>query len=58
MQNDVNKTALNSVAQAGGQVHHHHAAPGTVPTQRQCPNGHAAGPNDRFCAICGAALQA
>ena len=54
MQNDVNKTALNSVAQAVGQVHHRHAAP----ARRHCPNGHASGPDDRFCAICGAALQA
>ncbi len=51
LQNDVNKAALASVAQAGGTVHHHHVA-----APRQCASGHAAGPNDRFCAVCGAAL--
>ena len=46
MQNDVNKTALGSIAQASS---------GAAP--RQCPNGHAAAPGDKFCALCGAALQ-
>lgn len=56
LQNDVNKAALKAqsdlgtgVAQAGGQVHYHQAA-------RACPNGHRAGPHDRFCAECGAAI--
>ena len=49
MQNDVNKTALTSVAQA--------ASPAPVPAPRQCANGHAAGAGDQFCAVCGAFLQ-
>ncbi|UUZ49210.1 hypothetical protein LP420_01850 [Massilia sp. B-10] len=57
LQNDVNKAALKSqaelgagVAQAGAQVRYHQA-----PTV--CPNGHPVGPNDHFCARCGAAIQ-
>lgn len=57
LQNDVNKAALRSqsdlgtgVAQAGAQVRNH-------PAPRTCPNGHRAGPNDKFCAECGAAIQ-
>lgn len=58
LQNDVNKAALKAqselgtgVAQGNGQVHYHQAP-------RACPNGHRAGPNDRFCAECGAAIPA
>ena len=58
LQNDVNKAALKTqselgigVAQVGGP-----ARAGAVP--RACPNGHAAAPNDRFCAQCGAAIAA
>jgi hypothetical protein len=57
LQNEVNKAALKSqselgagVAQAGSQVRYHQA-PAT------CPNGHPVGPNDHFCARCGAAIQ-
>lgn len=57
LQNDVNKAALKSqaelgagVAQAGSQVRYHQAP-------AVCPNGHPAGPNDHFCARCGAAIQ-
>ncbi|MDC8756556.1 hypothetical protein [Janthinobacterium fluminis] len=40
------------VAQAGATVHHHHGV-----TARRCANGHPAGPDDKFCATCGAPLQ-
>jgi hypothetical protein len=57
LQNDVNKAALAKqaelgagVAQAGAQLRQQ-ALPPT------CPNGHRAGPNDKFCAECGAAIQ-
>ncbi|MDB5937088.1 MAG: hypothetical protein JWQ01_4432 [Massilia sp.] len=50
LQNDVNKAALASQAQLGVGVSR--AAPA-----RQCVNGHAAQPGDRFCPQCGAALQ-
>ncbi|NHZ80945.1 hypothetical protein F2P44_16920 [Massilia sp. CCM 8695] len=62
MQNDVNKAALASqsalgtgVAQGGAQVRYDQAP---RPVVRMCPNGHRAGPNDKFCAECGAAIQA
>ncbi|ATQ77592.1 hypothetical protein CR152_26125 [Massilia violaceinigra] len=61
MQNDVNKAALASqsalgtgVAQGGAQVRYDQAP---RPLVRMCPNGHRAGPNDKFCAECGAAIQ-
>ncbi|CUI09123.1 Exonuclease SbcC [Janthinobacterium sp. CG23_2] len=61
MQNDVNKAALASqsalgtgVAQGGAQVRYDQAP---RPVVRMCPNGHRAGPNDKFCAECGAAIQ-
>ena len=35
------------------------AAPAAAPArERACPNGHPAGPNDKFCAECGAAIAA
>jgi len=46
LQNDVNKAALTAQAAVAG------AAAG-----RRCANGHAAGAHDRFCAVCGSALQ-
>lgn len=48
LQNDVNKTALNSQA----------ALAAGVAGARQCANGHPARPEDRFCAACGGALGA
>ena len=58
LQNDVNRAALArqaelgvGLAQAGGQMR-------SQPASRACPNGHRANPNDRFCAECGAAIQA
>lgn len=61
LQNDVNKAALSSQAALGtgvaagkAEVRYDHARP--VP--RQCPNGHRAGPNDKFCAECGAPIPA
>jgi len=55
LQNDVNKAALSTQSQLGIGV-----AQGSrpqAPLARQCANGHAAGPHDKFCAECGAALQ-
>jgi hypothetical protein len=54
LQNDVNKAALASQAQLGQGV-----AQASVPlgAARPCANGHTAGPNDKFCGHCGAALQ-
>lgn len=61
MQNDVNKAALASqsslgigVAQGGTPVRYDQAP---RPQVRMCANGHRAGPNDKFCAECGAAIQ-
>ena len=54
MQNDVNKAALSTQSQLGVGVAQ--ARP-QAPLVRQCANGHATGPNDKFCAQCGAALQ-
>ncbi len=61
MQNDVNKAALASqsalgigVAQGGAKVGYDQAPRAQV---RVCVNGHRAGPNDKFCAECGAAIQ-
>ena len=54
LQNDVNKAALSTQSQLGigvAQVR------GALPLSRTCPNGHLAGPLDRFCAQCGAPLQ-
>jgi hypothetical protein len=58
LQNDVNKAALKTqsdlgvgVAQAGTQLRQ-------APAPRTCPNGHLAGPQDKFCAQCGAAIAA
>ncbi|QYF93365.1 hypothetical protein KY495_22285 [Massilia sp. PAMC28688] len=54
-QNDVNKAALKSQSELGIGVAQG-AQAGTRPPARSCPNGHVAGPNDRFCAQCGAAI--
>ena len=54
LQNDVNKAALKTQSELGigvAQVRQRSAV-------RSCPNGHAAGPNDRFCAQCGAGIPA
>lgn len=53
LQNDVNKTALSSQAELRAAV----AQAQAHPMPRTCANGHRAGPNDKFCAECGAALQ-
>jgi hypothetical protein len=53
MQNDVNKAALSTQSALGVGVAQ--ARPAAA-VQRACPNGHAAGPHDKFCAQCGAAL--
>jgi hypothetical protein len=53
LQNDVNKAALASQSQLGIGV----ASVGRAPAARQCANGHAVQPGDRFCAQCGAAVQ-
>ena len=55
LQNDVNKAALSTqsalgIGVAGGMAR-------LQPAARACPNGHLAGPDDRFCARCGAAIQ-
>ncbi|MEO7495170.1 MAG: SPFH domain-containing protein [Massilia sp.] len=53
MQNDVNKAALAAQSELGIGV-----AQGRAPAApRQCANGHLAGPNDKFCAQCGAAIH-
>ncbi|WP_426209164.1 SPFH domain-containing protein [Massilia sp. TWP1-3-3] len=54
LQNDVNKAALKTQSDLGAGVAHARFAP----APRACPNGHAAGPNDQFCARCGAAIAA
>ena len=54
LQNDVNKAALAKQAELGTGVAQ---ATRQVPAPRTCPNGHRAGPNDKFCAECGAAIQ-
>ena len=55
MQNDVNKAALSTQSELGigvaGGVARRQEAP------RTCPNGHHAGPLDKFCVRCGAAIQ-
>jgi hypothetical protein len=53
LQIDVNKAALASQSQLGIGV----ASVGRAPAARQCANGHAVQPGDRFCARCGAAVQ-
>lgn len=61
LQNDVNKAALRSQSDLGTGVAQAGAQMGTQirnhPAPRTCPNGHRAGPNDKFCAECGAAIQ-
>jgi hypothetical protein len=57
LQNDVNKAALKSQSELGTGVAQAGAQAGQQPAVRTCPNGHRAGPNDRFCAECGAAIQ-
>ena len=54
LQNDVNKAALATQSQLGVGVAQ---VRGAMPAVRTCPNGHMAGPHDRFCAQCGAPLQ-
>ena len=54
LQNDVNKAALKTQSELGIGVAQ--VRQGSAP--RACPNGHAAGPNDRFCAQCGAGIPA
>lgn len=55
-QNDVNKAALQSQAALGtGVAGAAHAA--RAPRTATCPNGHPVGPDDHFCARCGAALH-
>lgn len=60
LQNDVNKAALaaasgsaapQSAVHHQNAVHHHYSV-----GARMCTNGHLAGPDDRFCAVCGTAL--
>lgn len=55
MQNDVNKAALKSQAELGAGVAQGGARQHQAPAV--CPNGHPVGPNDHFCARCGAAIQ-
>ncbi len=54
LQNDVNKAALAKQAELGVGVAQVRSVAAPV---RACPNGHRAGPNDKFCAECGAAIQ-
>ena len=54
LQNDVNKAALAKQAELGTGVAQ---ATRQTPSPRTCPNGHRAGPNDKFCTECGAAIQ-
>lgn len=53
-QNDVNKAALQTQSELGMGIAGAPARVSTAP--RVCPNGHRAGPNDKFCAECGAAI--
>jgi len=55
LQNDVNKAALKSQAALGAGVAQGGARQPQAPAV--CPNGHPVGPNDHFCARCGAAIQ-
>ena len=55
LQNDVNKAALKTQSDLGTGVAQ---ALRAAPLPRACPNGHLAGPNDKFCAQCGAAIPA
>ena len=55
LQNDVNKAALKSQADLGAGVAQGGARQPQAPAV--CPNGHPVGPNDHFCARCGAAIQ-
>lgn len=57
LQNDVNKAALKSQSELGTGVAQAGAPVRTIQAPRTCPNGHRAGPNDKFCAECGAAIQ-
>jgi len=55
-QNDVNKAALQTQAALGtGVAGAAHAA--RAQRTATCPNGHPVGPDDHFCARCGAALH-
>jgi hypothetical protein len=57
LQNDVNKAALKSQADLGAGVAQGGARQAQAPAPAVCPNGHPVGPNDHFCARCGAAIQ-
>ncbi|HEY0064426.1 MAG TPA: SPFH domain-containing protein [Telluria sp.] len=59
LQNDVNKAALRSQADLGTGVAQARVGPPVRQMQatRSCRNGHAVGPNDKFCAQCGAAIE-
>jgi hypothetical protein len=57
LQNDVNKAALAKQAELGAGVAQAGAQMRAQPGVTLCPNGHRAGPNDKFCAECGAAIQ-
>ena len=60
LQNDVNKAALSTQSQLGigvaGGAAGAAGAARQAPSPRACPNGHRAGPDDKFCAQCGAAI--
>ncbi len=57
LQNDVNKAALAKQAELGAGVAQAGVQARSQSVPRTCPNGHRAGPNDKFCAECGAAIQ-
>ncbi len=56
LQNDVNKAALKTQSELGIGVAQHVVPASVAAAPRTCANGHLAGPNDRFCAQCGAAI--
>jgi hypothetical protein len=57
LQNDVNKAALSTQSQLGiGVAGGAAGIARQAPSQRTCPNGHRARPEDKLCAQCGAAI--
>ncbi len=58
LQNDVNKAALKTQSALGIGVAQTVMPAHVASAARTCANGHVAGPNDRFCAQCGAAIAA
>lgn len=56
-QNEVNKAALSTQSELGIGVAGGAARAARQAAVRSCPKGHAAGPDDKFCAQCGAAIQ-